>query len=81
MKTQAIKCSKSEILWLIFWRRHGYSIGRNQPIPRAAKITSLILLNRRAILQGVRTFLLGALIIAGICGLCMLWLGKASGAL
>ncbi len=69
MKTQAMKCSKVEVHWLNYWRRNGYRIGRNQPIPCTAKMPP-----RSRWLQRLVGFII---IVAALC-LLAVCLGKAA---
>lgn len=66
MKTQAMKCSKVEVHWLNYWRRHGYRIGRTDIIPCSAAMPP----PRRSLKRTLRRLA----ILAGVISLLALWL-------
>lgn len=72
MRTQAKRCTRKELAYLSHWRRNGYMLTVDEPIPLST-LTAPVKPEPRA------SWLLGTLIIIGALVLFGAWLGKAAG--
>lgn len=74
MKTQAKRCTAKELAYLAYWRKNGYMLSIDEPIPLST-LTKPSLSTRRPILEAV----VGGLVIIAVFALAAAWLGKAAG--
>lgn len=73
MKAQAKRCTRKELAYLSHWRRNGYMLGINDPIPLTT-VTPPSFATRRPILDA----LLGGVLVIVVLALAGAWLGKAA---
>lgn len=73
MKTQAKRCTRKELAYLSYWRKNGYTLSIDEPIPLST-LTKPSFSTRRPILEAV----LGGLMIIAVFILAAAWLGKAA---
>lgn len=70
--TQAKRCTQEELAYLSHWRREGYTLSIDEPIP-------LSTLTSPAKAEPRSSFLLGIVIIIAALTLFGAWFGKAAG--
>lgn len=75
-RPQAIRCTRKELAYLSYWRRHGVMIRVDEPIPLNT-VTPPSFATR----YPFRDAMLGAAIIIGCIGCAGFWLGTAAGIL
>lgn len=73
MKAQAKRCTRKELAYLSHWRRNGYMLGINDPIPLTT-VTPPSFATRRPILDA----LLGGVLVIVVLAMAGAWLGKAA---
>jgi hypothetical protein len=74
MRTQAKHCTRKELAYLSHWRRNGYLITIDEPIPLST-LTPPSLATRRPIVDA----LVGGLLVVVCLTAAGAWLGKAAG--
>lgn len=74
MRTQAKRCTQKELAYLSHWRRNGYMLTVDEPIPLST-LTPPSFATRRPILDA----LVGGTLTIAVIALAASWLGKAAG--
>lgn len=74
MRTQAKRCTRKELSYLSHWRRNGFMLTIDEPIPLST-CTPPSMATRRPIVDA----LVGGLVVVSVVALAGAWLGKAAG--
>ncbi len=74
MRAQAKRCTQKELAYLSYWRRQGFNLAIDDPIPLNT-FTPPSLATRRPIVDA----LVGGLLVIAVLALAGAWLGKAAG--
>lgn len=73
MRAQAKRCTQQELAYLSYWRRQGFNLAIDDPIPLST-VTPPSLATRRPIVDA----LVGGLLVIVVLALAAAWLGKAA---